>query len=102
MRAKAISGVASLTIIRVIHPVGRANFGLSVPHGQIKRWDTMGHQDIEECETRDPSQPCRLSEREASRLEIVECRTHPHLPDHVLRLLPQSQQQIIRDINRDA
>src|ERR671918_2010907 len=62
MRAKAISDVASLTIIRVIHPLGRGNFGVGVLHGQIKRRDTMGHQDIEERETRYPGQRTRHGE----------------------------------------
>jgi hypothetical protein len=62
----------------------------------------MGHQDVKERHTRDPGQPCRLPQGEASRLEIVERGTHPHLLDHILGLLPQSQQQIIRDIDRDA
>src|SRR5262245_49340900 len=102
MRAKAISGVALLMIIRAIHPPGRGNFGVSVLHGQIKCRDTMGHQDVEERHTRDPGQPCCLPQGEASRLEVVQCGTHPHLLDHVLGLLPQGQQQIIRDIDRDA
>jgi hypothetical protein len=59
-------------------------------------------QDIKERKTRYPGQPCRLSEGEASGLEIVERSTHPHFLYHVLGLLPQSLQKIIRDINRDA
>jgi hypothetical protein len=94
--------VALLTIIRAIHPPGRGYFGVSVLHGQIKGRDTMGHQDVEERHTRDPGQPCRLPQGEASCVEIVERGTHPHLLDHVLGLLPQRQQQIIRDIDRDA
>jgi hypothetical protein len=102
MRAKAISGVVLLTIIRAIHPPGCSHFGVGVLHGQIKRRDTVGHQDIKERETRDPGQPCRLPQGGASRLEVVERRTHPHLLDHILGLLPQRQQQIIRDLDRDA
>jgi hypothetical protein len=102
MRAKAISGVALLTIIRAIQPLGRGNFGVSVLHGQIERRDIVSHQDIKERETRYPGQPCRLSKGKASGLEIVERSTHPHFLDHVLGLLPQSLQKIIRDINRDA
>jgi hypothetical protein len=94
--------VALLTIIRAIQPLGRGNFGVGVLHGQIKRRDAVGHQDIKERETWYPGQPCRLSEGEASGLEIVERSTYPHFLDHVLGLLPQSLQKIIRDINRDA
>ena len=62
----------------------------------------MGHQDVKERQTRYPGQPCRLPQGEASRLEIVERGAHPHLLDHVLGLFPQRQQQIIRNIDRDA